>query len=240
MKTMSWLLSLSLVACGGASSSGPGEAEHGADHAAGHPGGHGHHGHGAHHDFSDVERFAAIFDDPERDEWQRPTEVVALLELGDSLVVADLGAGTGYFAPHLSPAVGAQGRVLALDVEEAMVAHMQTRFAEAGFDNTEARVVAPADPGLERASVDRILIVDTWHHISDRAEYGAKLRSALRPGGFVLIVDFTPDSPHGPPPAMRLSAESVLAECEAAGFEARVLEEALPYQYVVRAQLPAP
>ncbi|MEQ8891458.1 MAG: methyltransferase domain-containing protein [Sandaracinaceae bacterium] len=213
----------------------------GQDHASGHPGQHDHHGgHGGHaghaHEFSDVERFVALFDDPARDEWQRPAEVVTLLELEPGMTVADVGAGTGYFLPHLSPAVGPEGRVLALDVEPAMVAHMQTRAEEAGLTNVEARVVAPDDPGLD--GVDRVLIVDTWHHIEDRAAYAHRLRDGLREGGFVLVVDFTEDSPHGPPEAMRLAAHAVLMELRSAGFEAEILETELPYQYAVRARRP--
>ena len=219
-----------------------------ADHAAGHPGAHGHgphghgpHGHGEHgdhHDFSDVSRFAAIFDDPERDTWQQPAEVVRLLAIEPGMVVADLGAGTGYFLPHLATAVGPSGRVLALDVEPNMVAHMRERAQEAELPNVEPRVVAPDDPSLEPRSTDRVLIVDTWHHIAARETYAGRLREALRPGGFVLVVDFTRESPHGPPPAMRLDAETVSAELRRAGLEVEILEETLPYQYAVRARRP--
>lgn len=230
-----------LAACG--ASEVPHEHPH-HDHASGHPGArphgrHGRHGHHGHHDFSDVERFAAMFDDPARDEWQRPAEVVALLELEPGMVVADLGTGTGYFVPHLARAVGPSGRVLALDTEPRMVEHVRERVAQAGLANVEQRVVAPEDPGLAPASVDRILIVDTWHHIAERERYAARLRAALREGGFVLVVDFTPESPHGPPPEMRLSADAVVRELEAGGLAARVLDEALPYQYVVRAEASA-
>ncbi len=238
-------LCLALAACGPAPPASSSEArgaggehdrsDHG-DHASCHPGAHGGHGAGHHHDFADVERFAAIFDDPARDEWQRPDEVVALLALSPGMVVADLGAGTGYFAPHLSRAVGPSGRVLALDVEPAMVEHMRGRFAEAGLANAEARSVAPDDPGFAPASVDRVLVVDTWHHIEARERYAERLRAALRPGGFVLVVDFTRESPHGPPPELRLSAAQVVSELERGGLRARVLEESLPYQYAVRAE----
>lgn len=228
------LPSLSLVAilsaCAGAASSAPAQG----DHAGGHPGAHGHHG--AHHGFSDVERFARIFDDPGRDAWQRPDEVVRLLELEPGMTVADLGAGTGYFLPHLAEAVGPEGRVLALDVEANMVAHMERRIGEAGMTNVEARQVAPDDPGLAPESVDRILIVDTWHHIDDRERYAARLAAALRPGGRVVVVDFTPESPHGPPPPMRIAAPRVVAELTAAGLTAQTVDESLPYQYVVRAE----
>ena len=218
-----------------------GEGHPHADHGAGHPGAHGHGGgHAAHqHDFSDAERWAALFDDPERDEWQRPGHVVELLALEPGMTVADLGAGTGYFLPHLAPAVGAEGTVLALDVEPNMVEHMRERVDENDIQGVEPRVVQPDDPGLAAGSVDRVLIVNTWHHISDREEYGRKLREGLRPGGFVLVVDFTRDSPHGPPPEMRLPAQAVADELAAAGLETAVVEESLPYQYAVRATRPA-
>ena len=191
-------------------------------------------GDGHHHDFSDVEHFAQRFDDPARDEWQRPAEMLGLLELSPGMTVVDLGAGTGYFVLHLSPAVGVDGRVVALDVEPNMVAHMRQRFAEAGLENAAAQVVAADDPELSPASVDRILIVNTWHHISDREPYAARLREALRPGGAVFVVDYTPESPRGPPPSMRLSADQVSAELSAGGLDVEILEESLPNQYVIR------
>ena len=231
------LLLLAVAACGGGQSRAE-PAEPARDHGAGHPGahrGHGHH-HGAHdHDFSDVERWAALFDDPERDAWQRPTEVVELLAIAPGMSVVDLGAGTGYFLPHLAPAVGDSGRVIALDVEPAMVEHMQQRIADNAIPSAEARVVPPDDPQLDPASVDRILVVDTWHHISDRVAYARKLRDALREGGFVLVVDFTLDAPQGPPPEMRLAPEAVAEELRQAGLAPTILGEELPMQYAVRA-----
>ena len=241
------LLLLAVAACGGGQSRAE-PAEPARDHGAGHPGAGSHdgpHGHGSlahaehNHDFSDVERWAAMFDDPERDAWQRPTEVVALLSIEPGATVVDLGAGTGYFLPHLAPAVGEAGRVIALDVEPAMVEHMQRRIAENAIPRAEARTVAPDDPQLEPESVDRILIVDTWHHIEDRVAYAQKLRDALRPGGSILVVDFTLDAPRGPPAAMRLAPEAVATELREAGLGVEVTEESLPMQYAVRATRPA-
>lgn len=241
MRIAASLFACALLGCGAASpeaASTPSDTVSDDDHAAGHPGAHGHHGHhgahGDHHDFSDVERFAAIFDDPERDAWQRPAEVSALLQIEPGMTVADLGAGTGYFLPHLASAVGPSGHVLALDVEPNMVEHMRERARQAELSNVEPRMVGPDDPGLAPGSTDRVLIVDTWHHIAAREAYAARLREALRPGGFVLVVDFTRDSPHGPPPGMRLDAETVSAELRAGGLEVEVVEETLPYQYAIR------
>lgn len=195
-----------------------------------------HQGHGKpglHLDFSDVERYAKRFDGPDRDAWQKPKEVVDVIGLAAGHTVADVGAGTGYFLPYLSERVGASGRVLALDVEPNMVEYMKRRTTEAGWTNVEARVVAMDTPGLPDASVDRILIVNTWHHIDDRVEYGKKLKQALKPGGILAIVDFTLESETGPPPSHRLSEADVSKELLAAGFHTGVVEETLPDQYVV-------
>ena len=79
-----------------------------------------------------------------------------------------------------------------------------------GLGPVEARVVALDDPGLPAGSIDRVLIVDTWHHIDGRAAYAAKLRGALAPGGAVFVVDFTLEAKHGPPARHRLRPEQVM------------------------------
>jgi ubiquinone/menaquinone biosynthesis C-methylase UbiE len=189
-------------------------------------------------DFSDVEHFARRFDGPERDGWQKPAEVVRFLELGAGQVVADIGAGTGYFLPYLAKAAGADGRVLALDVEPNMIEYMKQRSRKSGFSNVEARVVPPDDPALAPGSVDHILIVNTWHHIDDRAGYAGKLARALRPAGSLLIVDFTLEADMGPPKEHRLSAEQVVKELVGGGFRAEIVRgETLPKQYLVRGSL---
>lgn len=205
--------------------------KHGERHA-GH-GDHQQHREGFQHDFDDVEHWVRVFDDPQRVLWQKPREVVEKLGVEKGMRVADLGAGTGFFLDYLSPAVGPEGRVLALDVSEPLVAHMRERAAEAGMENVEARLVDPDDPGLDAGSVDRILVVDVWHHISNRGDYAAKLYEDLAPGGRLMVVDFELDSPEGPPKKHRLPPEVVAEELRAGGFEVEVLEESLPRQYVV-------
>jgi len=186
-------------------------------------------------DFSEVERFAKHFDDPTRDAWQRPAEVIRLLEIVPGQKVVDLGAGTGYFVPHLAKAVGAQGSVLALDVEPNMVRYMKERVAKAGLHNVHPQQVTPDEPSLPDASIDRILIVNTWHHIDQRPGYASKLKRALRDNGTLTIVDFTKESDEGPPAAHRLTPEQVMQELTLGGLHPRIVVEQLPKQYVVRA-----
>jgi SAM-dependent methyltransferase len=194
----------------------------------------GHEAHGARqHRFEHAEDWVPVLDDPARDTWQRPAEVVRLLAVSPGMTVVDLGAGTGYFLRYLSAAVGAAGRVLALDVEPDMIRYMKERAAQEHLGTVEARVVRSDDPGLPEGSVDRILVVDTWHHVAGRAAYARKLAAALKPNGLVMIVDFTRESKHGPPPEMRLGPEEVAEDLADGGLEAASLPESLPEQYVV-------
>lgn len=184
------------------------------------------------HRFEDADHWAKVFDDPARDAWQKPDEVVSLMDIRSGMTVVDLGAGTGYFLSRLSRAVGPNGWVLALDVEPDMVRYMKERAQKESLP-VRARLVAPDDPGLESASVDRVLVVDTWHHLPERTAYAQKLARGLKPGGAVVVVDFTLDSEHGPPRRHRLAAEQVISELTSGGLDAKVVEESLPDQYVV-------
>jgi ubiquinone/menaquinone biosynthesis C-methylase UbiE len=189
------------------------------------------------HDFSDADTWTLRFDDPARKEWQKPQQIVDSLGLKPGMTVVDLGAGTGYFLAYLAAAVGESGQVLALDPEPGMVQFLEKRASKEGLGNVRPRVIPYDDPQLPDASVDRILIVDTWHHISDREAYSARLRQALKPGGEIYVVDFTKDSPEGPPPEFRLPPEAVISDLAGGGLKAETLELELPRQFVVRAHL---
>ncbi|MFT5686378.1 MAG: ubiquinone/menaquinone biosynthesis C-methylase UbiE [Myxococcota bacterium] len=185
------------------------------------------------HRFDDAEKWAAVFDDPARDAWQKPAELIAALGIVSGSVAADIGAGTGYFNPHLSRAVGDQGRVIAVDIEQSLVEHMTQRAATEGTANVSPRLGKAADPGLEADEVDLILLVDTYHHIEDRTAYFTRLLSAVRPGGRLVVVDFKPgDIPVGPPEDHRIPQDKVVAELTAAGWGAGESLEVLPHQFV--------
>jgi SAM-dependent methyltransferase len=228
------LLALALAGCG--ASSPPAEEpaaqestahEHPGEHA--HPPGAHHHGHAMHHRFQDAEGWAQEFDAPERDAWQQPDRVVAALALAPDAVVADLGAGTGYFSVRLARAVP-QGRVIGLDVEPEMVRYLADRAQREGLANLLAGEATATDAGL-REPVDLVLVVDTYHHIEDRTAYFARLRERLRPGGRVAIVDFRLDSERGPPREHKIAPEAVRAELEAAGYALAASHDFLPDQY---------
>jgi predicted methyltransferase len=181
------------------------------------------------HGFAGAERWARVFDDPARDEWQKPHEVIQALTLAPDAVVADIGAGTGYFAvrlAHMTP----QGRVYAVDTEPDMVKYLRERAAKVGLANLEAVQGAPDDPKLP-AKVDLALLVDVYHHVGGREAYFRRLAGALKPGGAVAIIDFTLESKVGPPPSSRIAASQVKAEMQRAGYVLATEHTFLPNQY---------
>ena len=134
-----------------------------------------------HRRFDDAEKWAKVFDDPARDEWQKPDEVVDALGLKPDSIVADLGAGTGYFAVRIAKRVP-QGKVYAADVEPDMVRYLGERAAREHLSNI-VPVQGSADAANLPGPADLILVVDTYHHIGGRTQYFAKLQASLRPGG---------------------------------------------------------
>jgi ubiquinone/menaquinone biosynthesis C-methylase UbiE/phosphohistidine phosphatase SixA len=205
---------------------------------------HGAHGHEAAHEHhpmteqdvhrlhSDRAAYIAMLEDPQRDAWQRPAQVVSALRLREGDSVADVGAGSGYFTLRLAGAVGAGGRVHAVDISRDMLSHLEQRVRAAGVPNVDLILAKPDDPLLAPGSVDLVFICDTWHHIDDRVRYLATLTRALKPGARVAIVDFYPrELPVGPPPSMKLSRDQVVGEFAAAGFHVAEEHDFLDYQY---------
>ena len=127
------------------------------------------------HGFSGAEHWAKVFDDPARDAWQKPHEVIQALQLAPNAAVADIGAGTGYFAvrlAHMTP----KGRVYAVDIEPDMVKYLGERAQKSGLKNLTPVLGAPDDPKLP-AKVDLVLMVDVYHHIGKRDEPASMILS---------------------------------------------------------------
>jgi ubiquinone/menaquinone biosynthesis C-methylase UbiE len=171
-------------------------------------------------------------EDPSRAAWQKPEEVVRVLNLKSGENVADIGAGSGYFSVRFARAVGPAGRVFAVDIDLDMLAYIEQRARQENLRNIRTILADPHDPGLAAASVDLIFICATLHHITDRAKYYPLLAKALRPGGRIVIIDFQKRMlPVGPSLEMKIAREEVLNEFGAAGFHLAGEFDFLPYQY---------
>lgn len=189
---------------------------------------------GSDHDFADVDHWRRVFDDPARDVWQKPRELVAALAITPGMWVADLGAGTGYFSRWLDAAVGPAGVVFAVDTEPNLVAHLRTRAEREQTTRVIPVLASRDDPRLPPRALDLVLIVDTYHHLDHRLAYLRRLGGALKTQGRVAIVDWQQhDLPVGPPPEHKLARTQVIAEMQAAGYVLTAEPALLPHQYVL-------
>ena len=181
------------------------------------------------HRFDDPERYAKSFDDPARDAWQMPSRVIETLALSPTSSVADIGAGTGYFSVRLAKAIPG-GTVYAVDVEPSMLDHIRQRALGDGLRNVVTLQASGTSPNLTRP-VDLMLVVDTYHHLPNRAAYFRELQKSLAPGGRVAIIDFRKDSPDGPPPEFRFEADQIVGEMKQAGYRLDAKHDFLPRQH---------
>ena len=188
------------------------------------------HGEQPHHQrFDDAANWSRVFDDPAREEWQKPAEVIRALKLAPDAAIADIGSGTGYFAVRLARSVP-QGRVYGADLEPDMVRFLNERAAKEGLPNLRSVLAAEDRPNLP-GPVDLVLLVDTYHHVARRAAYFESLRKQLKPGGRVAIIDFTLESPTGPPVRHRIAPQKVAEEMAQAGYRLAEEHRFLPNQY---------
>jgi SAM-dependent methyltransferase len=181
------------------------------------------------HRFGDAGKWAQIFDDPARDAWQKPHEVIRALALAPDAVVADIGSGTGYFAARLAHVVP-KGRVYGVDTEPDMVGYLTERARREGLANVVSIAGKPDDPRLP-TQVDLVLLVDVYHHIADRERYFRALRKSLKPAGRIAIIDFSESSTVGPPKKERIAPARVQAEMKQAGYALVEQHPFLPNQY---------
>jgi arsenite methyltransferase len=169
--------------------------------------------------------YAKVLEDPSRDQWQKPDNVVMALDLKSTEAIADIGAGTGYFARLFAHYAR---KVYAVDIDQKLL-DTAGKYAP---PNLKTVLASPDDPRLPEQSVNTIFFCDVLHHIENRPAYYAKLAKGLKPGGRIVVVDFyKKELPLGPPPSMKLSDQEVIAEFQHAGFQLAKRLDILPYQY---------
>lgn len=199
------------------------------------------HGHGAaenhmhRHNFDELVKH---FEDPARDQWQKPDAVIALIAAHlqkqklASPVVADLGAGTGYFSFRL---LDKGYSVKALDLDDKFIAYLKERAAKHPRGNKlEVRQVTHDSANLKDGEADVILSVDVYHHIENRTEYFRRLNPALRGSqALLMIIDFKDgDIAVGPPAHIKIPTATITSELTAAGYSVTTDNKTLPYQTI--------
>ncbi|MFZ1679128.1 MAG: class I SAM-dependent methyltransferase [Saprospiraceae bacterium] len=183
---------------------------------------------------SDVE----VYESPDRVIWQKPDLVIEQLGEVDGKVIADLGAGTGYFSRRIAYK-GAT--VIAIDIDPKAIQWMEEQKAKFPVEIRDRLIIRQADkndPHLKKNEVDMVLLVNTYSYITDRVPYFTKLKEDIRKGGNVVIIDFKKiETPFGPPLEDRIDVADVEKELRDAGYDIlKVDEESLEYQYIIKAQ----
>ncbi len=163
---------------------------------------------------------AQRLEDPERLQWLPPAEVLAALGVSAGQFVADVGAGTGYFALPIAAAVGPAGCVYAVDAQDGMLQWITDKMEKEGLTNIRLVHADAVATTLPDACCDLYLTANVWHEFDDRGRVLAEARRVLKPGGRIAILDWSPDVERvaGPPLEHRISTQDVKADLVAAGF----------------------
>lgn len=186
--------------------------------------------------YDNKQEILAELEDPERDAWARPDEVVAALPLDSpQMIVADVGAGSGYFSRRIAARIP-EGKVIAVDVDADFVDYVKKHRDAWGTPNVEPRLAMYENALLPEASVDLVFVSNTYAYIRDRDAYFTGIQHALRPGGKLVIIDFRPDAElsgveNAPKPSQRVSRDAVVSQIESLGFALDHEETFLPHQY---------
>jgi cyclopropane fatty-acyl-phospholipid synthase-like methyltransferase len=206
------------------------------DHNHQHEHGNEHNG-GANHYMhqSSMDELVERFESKERDEYQQPEKVLEYLGDINGKKIMDIGSGTGYFSVKLA-AKGAH--VIAADVSGDFQDYLKKRIKEEDISNIELRKLPYDSPELEKNEVDKVLIVNTYHHIEDRISYFKKVRKGINSEGELVIIDFfKAELPVGPPVGHKIAIDDVVLELKEADFTEFVVEVSLlDYQYIIRAK----
>lgn len=175
-----------------------------------------------HYQEADPARWLQVFERPGRELFDRREAILEALELRPGMAVADVGAGTGLFTLLFANAVGAEGRVYAVDISESFIAAIRERASAAGHDNVVGVVNDQQTVALPAESVDLVFIADTYHHFEYPYAMLSAIRTALRPGGILALIDFRRDpavSSRWVMSHVRAGRAQVIEEVRAAGFE---------------------
>jgi len=176
-----------------------------------------------------------LLESPDRDEWQKPDQIMDALGIAEGSAVADIGAGAGWFTIRLARRVGPNGVVYAEDVQRQMLEATRRRVTREGLRNVQTRLGTGTDPNLPPHAIDAILVVDVYPEVDERVTFLRNLAAALKPNGRIGVVNYKPgQGGPGPAPAEGLRVDSSAVEADAQNAGLRVISrESLPFQYLI-------
>jgi arsenite methyltransferase len=180
----------------------------------------------------DSRAYIGLLEDPKRDAYQKPHEVMRTLDIRQGEVIADIGAGSGYFTFRLAHHVGDNGRVYAVDVSPDMILHLNRRIRDLKAMNVSSILADPDDPLLPERLVNRFFFSNSWHHVENQMKYLSLIKKMLKPGGEMVMIDFhKKELPVGPPMKMKIAREDLIKQMESNGSRLMKEHTFLPYQY---------
>ena len=184
---------------------------------------------------ADIKQYLEQLDSEDRDQYQKPRQVIEALNLKPGLAVADLGSGSGYLTRRFIEAVTETGKVYAVDVEPEMLKYTEESVVHMHRSHTAEFILArPDNPKLPYESIDLLFLCNTYHHLEERAKYFRDLRSSLKPGGRISIIDFYPDERSGElgfPKHHLVSRDTVIKKMADAGYKLEHEHSFLAKQY---------
>ena len=180
--------------------------------------------------FEEVEKYIAFLERADRQRWQKPDEVITAMGLRGKETIVDLGAGSGYFSFRFAKALP-QGKIVAVDTQPEMVRHIHHKTMGEGFSNVEARLADPNDPKLP-TSADVVFLCDVLHHVQQRLQWLKKDHAQMSSGARLVLIEFKAGKlPEGPPEAVKIPKDRLIALVREAGFHLqRDTPSLLPYQ----------
>lgn len=171
---------------------------------------------------------------PEREWEENPGKAIDALDLKKGMVVADVGAGTGYFSIRMARKVGPEGKVYASDLQEPMLRRLARNAAREKIKNLETVQASEMDPNLPENAVDLILMVDVYHEFSHPQEMLRKMRASLKPSGRLVLIEYRKEDPSVPiRPEHKMSVQEAKTEVEAEGFRLADTIGVLPRQHIL-------
>ncbi len=190
--------------------------------------------HQMHQLHEDPKSYIGALEDPQRDVYQKPHQVLTALAIKPGETIADIGAGSGYFTFRLSHFVGAKGKVYAVDISPDMILYINRRMRDLRVTNVISILADPDDPLLPDRSVNRFFFSDSWHHIENQTKYLTLMKRMLKPGGEIVMIDFhKKELPVGPPMEMRIAREDLIKQMTLNGFRLAKEHTFLPYLFFI-------
>jgi ubiquinone/menaquinone biosynthesis C-methylase UbiE len=169
-----------------------------------------------------------------REDEEAPSKAIAALGLTAGMVVADVGAGSGYYTVRMARAVGAKGRVYATDIQPGMLQRLDARIKSESLENVVPVLGAVDDPKLPEKTLDLALMVDVYHELSQPQVFIRRLRETLKPDGRLVLIEFSKEDPKVPILEVhKMSVAEVKQELEPEGFTLAEVIDVLPWQHIL-------